>query len=161
MLNISDPTMEKTPLLMQDQLENIKRSLKTKLGIEEATLKTYEEQMGSGTKAQIDEKARMNRYVQKKSAYLMTKQLLLSIQQRYDAAQLESPLLQAPVRIWQRAKPAQTPVRPDAVAILRLANAIGGSLGAIGVVLILIGVRMKSPEVRANMNTATDPGRKY
>ena len=146
--------------VLSDQLESIKRALKTKLGIEEATLKTHEEQMGSGGKAQIDEKTRMNRYVKKKSDYLMTKQLLLSLQQRNDAARIETPLIQAPVTIWQRAEPSQIPARPDAVAILRLANAIGGSLGGIGVLLILIAVCIKSPRVHVNTNTATNGNRK-
>ena len=86
----------------------------------------------------------MNRYVEKKAAYLVAKQLLLNLQKQYDAARFVCYLSQPPVKIWQQAEPAQTPVLPDAVAILRLANAIGGSLGAIGVLLIVIGVRIPS-----------------
>lgn len=143
--------------ILSDQIESIKRSQKTKLSIEEATLKTYEEQMKSPRKTEIDEKTRMNRYVEKKAAYLMTKQLLLSIEQRYTAARFDNMISQLPLKIWQRAMPAPYPARPDVGATLRLANAIGGSLGGIGVLLILIAVCIKSPDVHANTNASMNP----
>jgi uncharacterized protein involved in exopolysaccharide biosynthesis len=105
------------------------------------------------------ESPRTNRYFTKKATYLATKQLLLGFEKNYERARIDNADYIPPVKIWQRAQPAQTPVRPDAVAILRLANAIGGLLAAIGVVLILIALRMKSPEVHANVNTAMSPDR--
>jgi len=152
MLGLSDQAVEKMlpllqdakPEILSDTLQSILRSQRTKLGIEEATLKSYEEKVKSPRKPLIDEKTRMNRYVEKKAAYLMTKQLLLSIRQRYDAARFDNTLSQVPVKIWQRAEPAQVPARPDAVHILWWVNVIGGSVAAIGVFLILIGARIPS-----------------
>ena len=111
--------------ILNDQLESIIRSLKTKLGIEETTLKTYEEQMDSRRKVQIDEKTRMSRYVEKKSAYLMTKQLLLSIRQRYDAARFDNLISQMPVHIWQRALPGLYPEKPNVALYMILAGLVG------------------------------------
>ncbi|MEO6785756.1 MAG: polysaccharide biosynthesis tyrosine autokinase [Chthoniobacteraceae bacterium] len=161
MLNISDPTVEKTlPLLqdakaeeakylsaglgenhprvkslraqrevyakiLSDQLESIRRSQKTKLGIEEATLKTYEEQMEARRKVQIDEKTRTNRYVEKKSAYLMTKQLLLGVEQQYAKARIDNMISQVPVKIWQRAQPGLYPEKPSVALYMILAAIVG------------------------------------
>ena len=111
--------------ILSDQLESIKKSLKTKLGIEETTLKTYEDQMEARRKVQIDEKTRMNRYVEKKSAYLMTKQLLLSIRQRYDAARFDNMISQVPVKIWQRALPGLYPEKPSVILYMILAAMLG------------------------------------
>ena len=111
--------------ILNDQLESIKKSLKTKLGIEETTLKTYEDQMEARRKVQIDEKTRMNRYVEKKSAYLMTKQLLLSIRQRYDAARFDNMISQVPVKIWQRALPGLFPEKPSVILYMILAAILG------------------------------------
>ena len=62
------------------------------------------------------------------------------IAKRGEMAGFGPPPSQIPVKIWQRAQPAQTPARPDVGHILRCANIIGGSLGAIGVLMILLGV---------------------
>ena len=111
--------------ILSDQLESIRRSQKTKLGIEEATLKTYEEQMEASRKMQIDEKTRTNRYVEKKSAYLMTKQLLLSIEQRSSAARFDNMISQVPVKIWQRALPGLYPEKPSVILYMVLAALLG------------------------------------
>ena len=110
---------------LSDEYESILRSQKTKLGIEEATLKTYEDQAASRIKVQIDEKTRMSRYVEKKSAYLMTKQLLLSIRQRYDAARFDNMISQIPVKIWQRALPGLYPEKPRVALYMILATLVG------------------------------------
>ncbi len=110
---------------LDDQLESIRRSLKTKLAIEENTLKTYEEQMKSRRDVQIHEKTVMNRYVEKKSAYLMTKQLLLTIRQRYDAARFDNMISQVPVKIWQRALPGLYPAKPSVALYMVLAAVVG------------------------------------
>lgn len=47
--------------ILSDQLDSIKRSLNTRLGIEEATLKTFETNVDKTHKVQIDEKTRMSR----------------------------------------------------------------------------------------------------
>lgn len=112
---------------------------------------TERDEHGSRRKLRIDEKTRVSRYVEKKSNYLMTRllvdamttQLVVAIRQRNDAYRRDYGS-QVRAKVWQRAEPAQTPARPDAVAILRLANTIGGSLGVIGVVLILLGLRIPS-----------------
>ena len=145
--------------VLNDQIESIKRSLKTKLGIAETILKTNEEQIGSNPKTQIDEKARLNRYVEKKSAYLMSKQLLLAIQQSYQAAKMENTISQSPVKIWERAVPALYPARPDVAATLLRTNAIGGSLGGIGILLIIVALLMKSPTIQVSANSGTSASR--
>ena len=111
--------------ILSDQLESIKKSLKTKLGIEETTLKTYEEQMENSRGLQIKEKTITNRYVEKKSAYLMTKQLLLSIEQRYSAARFDNMISQIPVKIWQRALPGLYPEKPSVILYMILAAMLG------------------------------------
>lgn len=113
-------------------------------------------------KAQVDEKKRTNRYREKKVTCLMTKLLLVAMQQGCDAkrsqiAWLEREKTQFPVEIWKRAQPSQNPALPDSVLMLRRANVIGGSLSAIGALLILIALRIKSP-VHMNTHTATNAG---
>jgi capsular exopolysaccharide synthesis family protein len=111
--------------ILGDQLESIKRSLNTKLGIEETTLKSYEDKIESRRKGQIEEKTRTSRYVEKKSAYLMTKQLLQSIRLRYDAARFDNMISQVPVKIWQRAQPGLYPEKPSVALYMILAAIIG------------------------------------
>ncbi len=111
--------------ILSDALDGIRRSQKTKVGIEEATLKTYEEQMEARRKVQIVEKTTTNRYVEKKSAYLMTKQLLLTIEQRYSAARFDNMISQVPVKIWQRALPGLYPEKPSVILYMILAAALG------------------------------------
>ena len=133
--------------ILNDQIESIKKSLKTKLGIGETTLKPNEEQ--------IDEKVRLNRYVEKKSAYVMGKQLLNRTEQIYQAARFDNMPSVNPVKIWDRAVPGLYPARPDVAATLLRVNAIGGPLAGIGVLLILVALLMKSPRVQANANAGT------
>lgn len=111
--------------ILADQLESIKRSLKTKLGIEEATLKTFSANMLTNRQELIDEKTRMAPYVAKKSAYLMTKQLLLNTRQRYDIAVMENRYTQTPVEIWQRALPGLYPEKPSVILYMVLAAMLG------------------------------------
>ena len=111
--------------ILTDQLDSIKRSLKTKLSIEEVTMKTYEENMEVRRKKQIDEKTQMARYVAKKSAYLMTKQLLLTIRQRYDQARFDNMISQIPVKIWQRAQPGLYPEKPSVILYMIVAAMLG------------------------------------
>jgi capsular exopolysaccharide synthesis family protein len=106
-------------------LDSVKRSLRTRLEIEETTLKTFEGNMAGLRTKQIDEKTRMSRYVEKKSAYLMTKQLLLSIRQRYDAARFDNMISQTPVKIWQRALPGLYPEKPSVALYMILAALVG------------------------------------
>ena len=115
--------------ILTDQLESIKRSLKTRLGIEETTLKTYEANMDSTRKTQIGEKTLMARYVAKKSSYLMTKQLLLSIRQRYDQARFDQMISQIPVKIWQRANPGLYPEKPSVLLYMIIASMLGIAAG--------------------------------
>ncbi len=111
--------------ILADQLESIKRSLRTKLGIEEATLKTFAENNSANRTELIAEKTRMAPYVAKKSAYLMTKQLLLSIRQRYDVARIDNRITQTPVEIWQRALPGLYPEKPSVILYMVLAAMLG------------------------------------
>jgi len=111
--------------ILADQFDSIKRSLKTKLSIEEATLKSFEENMDARRKAQIDDKTRMAGYVSKKSAYLMTKQLLLSIRAMYDKARFDNVISQIPVKIWQRAVPGLYPEKPSVILYMVLAALLG------------------------------------
>jgi capsular exopolysaccharide synthesis family protein len=111
--------------ILSDQLESIRRSQKTKLEIEENNLKTFEKGMENRRSAQIDEKTRLMRYNEKKSAYLMTKQLLLTIEQRYSAARFDNMISQVPVKIWQRALPGLYPEKPSVALYMILAAVVG------------------------------------
>ena len=115
--------------ILTDQLESIKRSLKTRLTIEETTLKNFSENMDSTRKKQIDEKTLMARYVGKKSAYIMAKGLLLSIRQRYDQARFDNMISQVPVKIWQRAQPGLYHEKPSVVLYTIMSAILGIVLG--------------------------------
>jgi len=117
--------------ILSDQLESIRRSQRTKLGIEETTLKTYEDKVEARRKVQIDEKTRLIRYNEKKSAYLMTKQLLLLMEQSYTKANIDNKISQTPVHIWQRAQPGLYPEKPS-VALYMILAAIVGVVSGIG-----------------------------
>lgn len=116
---------------LNDQLDGIKRAEKTKLGIEETTLRTYEKKLDSRKGAQIDEKTRMSRYVEKKSAYLMAKQLLLEFAKRYDSARIENSLTATPVVIWAKAVEGFTPAKPS-VALYMILAAVVGLIAGVG-----------------------------
>ena len=118
--------------ILSDQLDSIKRSLNTRLGIEEATLKTFETNVDKTHKVQIDEKTRMSRYVEKKSAYLMTKTLLFEIRRQYDKAKMNNILTQIPVKIWQRAQPGLYHEKPS-VILYTIIAAIFGIVAGIGI----------------------------
>ncbi|MEO6741156.1 MAG: polysaccharide biosynthesis tyrosine autokinase [Chthoniobacteraceae bacterium] len=111
--------------ILTDQLESIKRSLKTRLTIEETTLKNFSENMDSTRQGQIKEKTLMARYVTKKSAYIMAKGLLLSIRQRYDQARFDNMISQVPVKIWQRAQPGLYPEKPSVILYMLVAAMLG------------------------------------
>ena len=117
--------------ILTDQLESIKRSLSTRLGIEENTLKSFEKNVDATKTKMIDEKTVMSAYVSKKSSYLMTKQLLLSIQARYDQARFDNILTQMPVKIWQRATPGLYHAKPS-VILYTIIAAMFGILAGIG-----------------------------
>ena len=72
------------------------------------------------------------------------KDQVIATRKRAELARFDPPSSQLPVEILQRAQPAQVPARPDTVHILRCVNVIGGSLGAIGVLLILFGAGIPS-----------------
>ncbi len=111
--------------ILSDQLEGIKRSLKTRLTVEEATLKTYDEQMNARRIGMIDEKTRTNRYVEKKSAYLMAKQLLLGVEHQYSKARLDISVPQIPVHVWQKAQPGLYHEKPSVILYTLLAAMLG------------------------------------
>ncbi len=111
--------------ILTDQLESIKRSLKTRLGIEETTLKTYTSNMEGTRQLQIDDKTRMAPYVAKKSAYIMAKQLILGIRQQYEKARFDNILTQTPVKIWQRAQPGIYPEKPNVILYMIVAAMLG------------------------------------
>ncbi len=111
--------------ILSDQLESIKRSLKTKLGVEESTLKTYEENMDARRKGLIDDKTRTNRYVEKKSAYLIAKQLLLSVEHQYSKARIDYTSPPVPVKVWQRAQAGLYHEKPSVILYTLLAAMLG------------------------------------
>ena len=114
---------------LSDALANIKRAQKNRLGIEESTLKGTEIQLEARAKSHIDEKTRLNPYNEKKSAYLMAKQLLLSIEQRYQAARLENKISITPVKIWENALPGLYPEKPSVPLYMVLAAIVGLIVG--------------------------------
>ena len=71
----------------------------------------------------------MARYVAKKSSYLMTKQLLLSIRQRYDQARFDQMISQIPVKIWQRANAGLYPEKPSVLLYMIIASMLGIAAG--------------------------------
>ena len=111
--------------ILDEQLASIKRAQRTKLSIEETTLNTFKEQIDTKRKANIDEKTKMNRYIEKKSAYLMTKQLLLAMEQSYQAARIQAQISVEPVKIWQRAVPGLYPAKPSVLLYMSLASIVG------------------------------------
>ena len=114
---------------MSDQLTSIKRAQKTKLGIEETTLKTFEVKLNEQAKSHIDEKTRLNRYVEKKSAYLMAKQLLQLIEQSYQKARFDNKITLVPVKIWENAVPGLYPEKPSVPLYMVLASIVGLIVG--------------------------------
>ena len=107
--------------ILTDQLESIKRSLKTKLSIEQAAHKTLEDTMSTNRTEAISEKTRLAPYVAKKSAYLMTKLLLLNLSQKYNEARINNRVTQTPVEIWQRAQPGLYPEKPSVMLYMIIA----------------------------------------
>lgn len=114
---------------LADQLESIRRAQKTKLLVEEAKLKTIEANYTTLKKDSIDEKTRINGYVEKKSEYLMAKSLMQVIEQRHAAAKFDSLLSVNPVKIWERAEPGLTWEKPRIPVYLALAAMIGLVVG--------------------------------
>ena len=111
--------------ILTDQLESIKRSLKTRLEIEEKTLKTYTASTVVKRNEQIEDKTTMAPYVAKKSAYIMAKQLILGIRQQYEKAKFDNILTQMPVKIWQRAQPGLYPEKPSVILYMIVAAMLG------------------------------------
>ena len=111
--------------ILTDQLESIRRSLKTKLGIEEMTLKMYTDNVNAQRTSQIADKTDMAPYVAKKSAYIMAKQLILGIRQQYEKARFDNILTQMPVKIWQRAQPGLYPEKPSVILYMIVAAMLG------------------------------------
>ena len=114
---------------MSDQLVSIKRAQKNKLGIEETTLKTFETKLETQAKSHIDEKTRLNRYVEKKSAYLSSKQLLQLIEQSYQKARFDQSISLTPVKIWEKAVPGLYPEKPSVPLYMVLAAIVGLIVG--------------------------------
>jgi len=115
--------------ILSDQLNNIKRAQKNKLGIEESTLATTEKNLAAQSKSHIDEKTRMSRYVEKKSAYISSKQLLQLIEQRYQAAKFDNQISMTPVKIWENATPGLYPEKPSVPLYMVLASVFGLIVG--------------------------------
>jgi len=111
--------------ILGESLDGIRRSQKTKLGIEENTLKSFSDNIEAKRKVQIDEKTRLGRYTDKKSAYLMAKQLLLQLEQRYNAQKFDNVFTVTPVKIWQRAVPGLYPEKPSVALYMVLASIVG------------------------------------
>ena len=114
---------------LSDQLGSIKRAQKTKLGIEDTTLRGIEAELEKKAKSQIDEKTRLSRYVEKKSAYLMGKQLLNTTEQSYQKARLENKFSITPVKIWENALPGLYPEKPSVPLYMVLAAIVGLIVG--------------------------------
>ena len=115
--------------ILSDQLVSIKRAQKNKLGIEESNLKGTEAELEKRAKSQIDEKTRLSRYVEKKSAYLMGKQILNSTEQIYQKARLEKNYSVTPVKIWENAMPGLYPEKPSVPLYMVLAAIVGLVVG--------------------------------
>jgi capsular exopolysaccharide synthesis family protein len=110
---------------LADQLESIKRARRTNLEVEEAHLKsldaTFQELKGKS----IDEKNRTQKYVEKKSEYLMARSLMQVIEQRYAAARFDNTLSVEPVKIWELAEESPTYDRPRIATYLIISLVIG------------------------------------
>lgn len=91
---------------LSDQLESIKRAQRTNLSIERTQLESSEERFKTLKDDVIKEKNKTQKYVEKKSEYLMARSLMQVIEQRYAAARFDNALSVEPVKIWERAEPS-------------------------------------------------------
>lgn len=97
---------------LSDQLESIKRAQRTKLTIETAGLAQADKRFGELKDVSIEEKNKTQKYVEKKSEYLMARSLMQVIEQRYAAARFDNALSVEPVKIWETAEPSSRHDRP-------------------------------------------------
>ena len=71
----------------------------------------------------------MNRYVEKKAAYLMAKQLQLEIEKRYQAARFDNNISMMPVQFRENAVPGLYPEKPSVPLYMVLASVVGLIVG--------------------------------
>jgi polysaccharide biosynthesis transport protein len=110
---------------LSDQLESIKRAQRTKLAIEKVTLQSAEERFKELKDEIIKEKNKTQKYVEKKTQYLMARSLMQLIEQRYAAARFDVALTVEPVKIWERAEPSGRADKPRIGTYLAIAVVLG------------------------------------
>lgn len=114
---------------LANQHDNIVRAQKTKLDIEIAQLKTNEETYNKVKEDSIKYRSRTQRYVEKKSEYLLKKSLMQVIEQRYAAARFDNQLSVEPVKIWEMAEVSPTADKPKVGMYLIIAALFGLVVG--------------------------------
>jgi capsular exopolysaccharide synthesis family protein len=110
---------------LTEQHDSIVRAQKTKLDIEKAQLASNESTYTKLKEESIREKSRTQRYVEKKSEYLLKKALMQVIEQRYAAARFDNALSVEPVKIWENAEVSYVPDKPRVATYLVVAAFIG------------------------------------
>jgi len=115
--------------ILKDQLDSISRSLATRLSIEENTQAVFVARLDDAKKKHIEERTRMNKYVELKSKYIMAKQLMQISEQRLNAARIENQISFLPAKIWEKAEAAVKPSRPKVAMSMVLAALVGLIIG--------------------------------
>ena len=116
---------------LAQQHDSIVRAQKTKLDIERSQLASSEKTYSSLKDKSIEEKTRTQKYVEKKSEYLLAKSLMQVIEQRYAAARFDNALSVEPVKIWENAEVSFTAARPRVAAFLIIAFLVGLIVGVL------------------------------
>ncbi len=116
--------------ILADQLDGMRRALATNLQIQEDTLKTFSEKQKLARKEHGEEKEMLKPYVEKKSAYLMAKQLMQILDQRHTAARIDSQVTFKPVVIREKAEPSVgRAAKPKILTWIGLSLVMGAVLG--------------------------------
>ena len=116
--------------ILADQLDGMRRALVTNLQIHEDTLKTFSENQTKTRKEHGEEKEMLKPYVEKKSAYLMAKQLMQILDQRHTATRIDSQVTFKPVVIREKAEPSVgRAAKPKILTWIGLSLVMGAVLG--------------------------------
>jgi polysaccharide biosynthesis transport protein len=116
--------------ILADQLDGLRRSLATKLQIHEDTLKTFNTKQADAKKEHGAEKEMLKPYVEKKSAYLMAKQLMQTLDLRLAATRIDSAITFKPVIIREKAEASVgRAAKPKILTWIGLSLVMGAVLG--------------------------------
>lgn len=116
--------------ILADQLDGLRRALATNAQIQEDTLKTFIEKQTVAKKEHGAEKELLQPYVEKKSAYLMAKTLMQTLDQRHTIARIDSQVTFKPVIIREKAEASVGgAAKPKILTWIGLSLVLGAVLG--------------------------------